>query len=160
MREHWEKYLFVLGGRGDCFSIRSSALPIAEDPGKWGVFTGGSPIVMLIMCVLSYLYTRVFSSSRVFSSLVWKVLVTQSFLNLCDPMDYTPLRLHSVHGIGLARILEWISIPFSRVLPDPGFNLGSCIQADSLMSEPEGAHFGLMYTKYVPRLASLLHCFT
>ena len=52
--------------------LESSALPIAEDPGKWGVFMrgGGSPVVMLSMCVLSYLYTRVFSSSRIFSFLV------------------------------------------------------------------------------------------
>lgn len=51
--------------------LESSALLIAEDPGKWGVFMGGgSPVVMLSMCVLSYLYTRVFSSSRIFSFLV------------------------------------------------------------------------------------------
>ena len=27
----------------------------------------------------------------------------------------------SVHGISQARILEWVSISFSRDLPDPGF---------------------------------------
>ena len=37
-----------------------------------------------------------------------KVKVTQSCLTLCDPMDYT------VHGNLLARILEWVAIPFSR----------------------------------------------
>ena len=42
-----------------------------------------------------------------------KVLVTQSCLTLCDPMDYTPPG-SSVHGILQARILEWIAIPFSR----------------------------------------------
>ena len=40
-----------------------------------------------------------------------KVLVTQSCLTLCNPMDY----IISVHGILQARILEWIVIPFSRV---------------------------------------------
>ena len=34
--------------------------------------------------------------------------VTQSYLTLCDPMDYI------VHVILQARILEWVAIPFSR----------------------------------------------
>ena len=36
-----------------------------------------------------------------------------------------------------ARTLEWLSIPFSRSLPDPGIKLGSpALKADSLPSEP------------------------
>ena len=31
----------------------------------------------------------------------------------------------SVHGIFQARILEWVAIPFSRDLPDPGIVLAS-----------------------------------
>ena len=42
-----------------------------------------------------------------------KVLVTQSCLPLCDPMDYS-LPSSSVHGILQARILEWVAIPFFR----------------------------------------------
>ena len=42
-----------------------------------------------------------------------KVLVTQSCLTLCDPMDCSPPG-SSVHGILQARILEWVAIPFSR----------------------------------------------
>ena len=42
-----------------------------------------------------------------------KVLVAQSCLTLCDPMDYS-LPSFSVHGILQARILEWVAIPFSR----------------------------------------------
>ena len=38
-----------------------------------------------------------------------KVKVTQSCLTLCNPMDCI------VHGILLARILEWVAVPFSRV---------------------------------------------
>ena len=38
---------------------------------------------------------------------------TQSCLTLCDPMDGSPLAF-SFHGISQARILEWISISFSR----------------------------------------------
>ena len=36
------------------------------------------------------------------------VKVAQSCLTLCNSMDYT------VHGILLARILEWVAFPFSR----------------------------------------------
>ena len=36
-----------------------------------------------------------------------EVKVTQSHLTLCDPMDY------KVHGILLARILEWVAFPCS-----------------------------------------------
>ena len=42
-----------------------------------------------------------------------KVLVAQSYLALCDPMDYNPPG-SSVLGILQARILEWVAIPFSR----------------------------------------------
>ena len=42
-----------------------------------------------------------------------KVLVTQSCLTLCHPMDYS-LPDSSVHGSFQARILEWVAIPFSR----------------------------------------------
>ena len=37
-----------------------------------------------------------------------EVKVAQSCLTLCDPMNY------AVHGILQARILEWVTIPFSR----------------------------------------------
>ena len=39
--------------------------------------------------------------------------VTQSCLILCDSTDYSPSSF-SVHGILQARILEWVSISFSR----------------------------------------------
>ena len=42
-----------------------------------------------------------------------KVLVTQSDLTLCNPMDCS-LQDSSVHGILQARMLEWVVIPFSR----------------------------------------------
>ena len=42
-----------------------------------------------------------------------KVLVTQSCLPLCDPMDRSPPS-SSVHGIFLARKLEWVAIPSSQ----------------------------------------------
>ena len=42
-----------------------------------------------------------------------KVLVAQSCLTLCDPMDCSPPG-SSIRGILQARTLEWVAIPFSR----------------------------------------------
>ena len=41
-----------------------------------------------------------------------KVLVTQSCLTLCEPMDYS-LQSSSDHGILQARALDWVDIRFS-----------------------------------------------
>ena len=55
-----------------------------------------------------------------------------------QPMDCSPPG-SSVHGISQARILEWVAIPFSRDLPDPGIEPWSpALQADYLPSEPPG----------------------
>ena len=42
-----------------------------------------------------------------------KVKVTQSYVTLCDPMEYTVL------GILQARILKWVAFPFPEDLPNP-----------------------------------------
>ena len=42
-----------------------------------------------------------------------EVKVAQSYLTLCDPMDYT------IHGILQARILEWVAFPFFRGSSQP-----------------------------------------
>ena len=56
-----------------------------------------------------------------------KVLVTQSCLTLCDPMDCSPPG-SSVYGILQARILEWVAILFSRVSSQPrDQNQVSCV---------------------------------
>ena len=48
-------------------------------------------------------------------------------------MDYT------VHGILQARILEWVAIPFSGDIPNPGIEPRSpALQADALPPEPPG----------------------
>ena len=47
------------------------------------------------------------------------MLVTQSCLTVCDSMDYSPLG-SSVHGILQVRILEWVAMPSSGDLTDPG----------------------------------------
>ena len=54
-----------------------------------------------------------------------KVLVTQPWLTLCDPMDCSPPRL-SAHGILQARILEWVAIFLLQGnLPNPGIRSAS-----------------------------------
>ena len=63
------------------------------------------------------------------------VLVVQPCPALSNPMDCS-LPGSSVHGILQARILDWLAIPFSRDLPDPGIKPRSpALQADSLPSE-------------------------
>ena len=52
----------------------------------------------------------------------------------CSPPGF------SVRGILQARILEWIAIPFSGDLPDPGIEpWSSASQADSLLFELQGS---------------------
>ena len=58
--------------------------------------------------------------------------VTQSCPTLCDPMDYT------VHGILLARILEWVAFPFSRGSSQPRDRTQVASIADFLPAEPPG----------------------
>ena len=43
------------------------------------------------------------------------MLSLQLCLTLCDPMDCSPSG-SSVHGILQARILEWVAMPFSKVI--------------------------------------------
>ena len=66
------------------------------------------------------------------------VLVVQSCMTLCDPMDFSPPG-SSVHGI--SRQEYWSGLPFPSPvdLPNPGIKPGSPeLQADSLPSEPPG----------------------
>ena len=49
---------------------------------------------------------------------VFKVLVTQLCLTLCDPMECSP-QGSSVHGISQARMLEWVAISSSRGSSQP-----------------------------------------
>ena len=48
-----------------------------------------------------------------YTSLAWAMLVAQSCLTLCSPMDCSLLG-SSVPGILQARILQWVAIPFSK----------------------------------------------
>ena len=63
-------------------------------------------------------------------------LVTQSFLTLCDPMNYSPPG-SSVHG-GFSRQEYWSGLPCpppEDLWLKPRF---PALQADSLLSEPPG----------------------
>ena len=65
------------------------------------------------------------------SSVIKVCLLAQSCLILCDPMDCTPLG-SSVHAIFQARVLEWVTILFSRDLPYPRIDLRyNGLQVDS-----------------------------
>ena len=64
--------------------------------------------------------------------------VAQSCPTLCHPMDCSPPG-SSIHGILLARILEWGAIAFSRRSSQPRDQTGSpALQIDTLPSEPPG----------------------
>ena len=68
----------------------------------------------------------------------WKMKVTQWCLILWDPMDCS-LPGPSIHGILQARILKWVTFPFSRESSQPrDWTQVSCIASDSLPSEPPG----------------------
>ena len=61
-----------------------------------------------------------------------KVLVTQSYLTLCHPMDCRPPG-SAVHGILQARTLNWLLFPSPGNLLNPGIRPGSpALQEDSL----------------------------
>ena len=63
----------------------------------------------------------------------------QSWPTLCDPMDCSPPG-SSVHGILQARTLEWVVMPSSRDLPNPGIKPGSsALQAHSLSLSHQGS---------------------
>ena len=67
------------------------------------------------------------------NSMKMKAKLHQSCPTHCDLMDYT------VHGILQARILEWVAIPFSGDILNPGIKPRSpALQTDSLLSEPAG----------------------
>ena len=67
--------------------------------------------------------------------------VTQSYPTPGDPMDCSPAG-SSVHGIFQARILEWVTLSYSRDLPNAGIQptslVSPALQADSLPAEPQG----------------------
>ena len=65
-----------------------------------------------------------------------KVLATQSYLTICNPMDCSPPG-SSVHEILQQEYWSGLPCPSPGELPNPGIKSGSpALQADSLPSEP------------------------
>ena len=89
----------------------------------------------------SYSYTYIYESESE---------VTQLCVTLCNPMDCSPPG-SSVHGILQARILEWVAISSPGNLPNPGIEFRSpTMQADSLLSEPQGNYFIYILSRGFP----------
>ena len=70
------------------------------------------------------------------------VVVVQSCPALCDPMDYSPPRLLSVHGTSQARRLELITLSFTKGSSRPRdrthVSCVSCIDRWFFTTEPPG----------------------
>ena len=76
---------------------------------------------MILLEFYTEIFGKPFSNSGYhpqlnYSEVKVEVLVIQSCPTLSHPMDYSPpgSSVHSIHGILQARILEWVTIPFSR----------------------------------------------
>ena len=86
------------------------------------------------------------------------VLVTQSCLTLCDPMDCShqaPL------SIEFSRQKYWSGLPFLSpgALPDTGIELRSpALRADSLSSEPLGKHNSPLFRDFTSAAKLLQSC--
>ena len=93
---------------------------------KLGVKLPYDPAILLLSIYQEKTITKkdtcipVFTEALFTIARTWKVnvLVTQSCLTLCNPMDCGP-PVCSVHGTRQARILEWVAIPFYRGSSQP-----------------------------------------
>ena len=115
-------------------SLRPHGLPSARllytwnSPGKntgmdsrsllQGIFTTqesnpGIPHCRWIPYHLSHQGSPIILNFEFISVLLSQVLFSQSCSTLCDPINYK-LPGSSVRGISQAKILEWVTIPFSR----------------------------------------------
>ena len=79
-----------------------------------------------------------------------KVLVAQSRLILSDSRDCS-LPGSSVHGLLQARILKWVTIPFSWIFPNQESNLGSlhCTWILYHLSHQRGSYSNILDTIFV-----------
>ena len=95
------------------FESRSPALG-AQNLSHWTI--RDIPICLFLVCFISK-ETGAQKGHDIVPSLTvhnWqKMLVAQSCLTLCNPMDCSSPGSF-VHGISQARILEWVAFPFSR----------------------------------------------
>ena len=92
-------------------------------PDIWGVFVSlGQSVHIVCMHVWSVMSNSLLPHG--FILCVCVCLVAKSFLTLYNPMDWSPLG-SSVLGISQARILEWVSISFSRTYLEAELNSSS-----------------------------------
>ena len=75
----------------------------------------------------------------------------QPCLTLCDPMDCS-LPVSSVQGILWARTLEWVAMPSSRDLPNPG------IESVSLMYPSLAGGFFITSATWETHILVHSHC--
>ena len=97
-----------------------------------GIFTQGSIPCLLTSpaLVVGFFTTSATWEAHIYICVYIHMLVAQSCLTLCNPMDCSPPG-SSVHEIFQARILEWVAISFSRgIFPTQGSNPGflHCMQ--------------------------------
>ena len=84
-------------------------------------------------------------NGTIINNTIVKNEVAQSYPTLCDPTGCSLLDF-SIHRIFQTRGLEWVAIPFSRDLPNPGIEPGSpALQTDALPSEPPGKPILLLF---------------
>ena len=110
--------LFMACGGAPTFSCRGQASLSQNSaaarergcqPGK-GIWIGLHSLHLLVGGTFSLRFKRIFSGTMEYCVCV---SVAQLCLTLCDPMDCS-LPGSSVHGILQARILEWVTMPFSN----------------------------------------------
>ena len=90
-----------------------------SSPSVFAISMASSAYLRLLMYLLAILIPACYSSSLAFQMMYSACLVVlQSCPTLCGPMDCS-LPGSSVHVILQARILEWVTIPFSRGSSQP-----------------------------------------
>ena len=116
------------GGRSEKYLYTGSKVATNSAPGSTKSLTGLKHVCLLSRSVVSNsLQSHGLQPTRllcvcacvcVCMCMYVCVLVIQSCLTLCDPMECSPSG-SSVHGISQTRILEWVTIPFFRESSQP-----------------------------------------
>ena len=133
--------IYIFTGEGNGTPLQYSCLENSVDRGAWWAAVYG---VAQSRTRLKWLSSSGTMTGPVrgycYVDMVCSVLVTQSCLNLCYPMDCS-LPGSSVHRILQARTLAWITMPYSRgssqprdpIRPSPLYVL--CWQTGCLLSD-------------------------
>ena len=110
-------------GERNGYSRQYSCLENPIDRGAWGVTVHGVTKSQTQLNDLHFHMVLVLFSRCLCVTTKSESEVPQLYPTLCNPMDYS-LPGSSVHGIFQAKILEWVTISFSRgIFPTQGSNL-------------------------------------